>query len=112
MEFESKQMCGMVDFEEGLIFSCDLRNALGAENEQRLLEHASQQVADAMQDPDKVRLMECIGVYLWKVRPDGWTAPTEGECAALKQKLGAAADAEEAAAVPATPPNEVGIAGF
>lgn len=31
MELENKQMCGMVDFDEGLIFSCDLRNAVSGE---------------------------------------------------------------------------------
>ena len=45
-------------------------------------------MAVALQDPNKVRLMECIGVNPWKAKPAGWTAPTEQECAALEKRLG------------------------
>lgn len=68
------------------------------------LKHARQEIANAMQDPSKVRLMECIGVNPWKVKPAGWTPPTKEECAALEEKLGAAADARKAAAAPGSPP--------
>jgi hypothetical protein len=99
-QFDAEHMCGMVSFTYGYIFSCDLRNG-------SVVEHAEQQVADALQDPSKVRFMECIGVNPWKVKPAGWTPPTEQECAALKQKLGAAADAKETAVIPEAPSNEV-----
>lgn len=51
------------------------------------LENARQQISKAMQDSDKVRLMECIGVNPWKVKPDGWIAPTKNECTLLQQKM-------------------------
>lgn len=101
-QFDAEDMCGMVSFTDGYIFSCDLRNGSGEE----VVEHAERQVADALQDPSKVRLMECIGVNPWQVKPAGWTPPTEQECAALKQKLDAAADTKEPA-VKDTPSNEV-----
>ncbi len=56
---------------------------------------AEQQIAEAMKDPDKTRLMECTGVNPWKVKPTGWTAPTDAECEALKQKFGDVADVKE-----------------
>lgn len=56
---------------------------------------AKKQMEAAMQDPRKVRLMECIGVNPWKVKPVGWAPPSEEECDRLKQVLGAEADARE-----------------
>lgn len=67
------------------------------------LEKAKQQIAEAMQDPDKVRLMECIGVNPWKVKPNGWTPPTKRECAALEQKLGDKAGPKETLAATSNP---------
>jgi hypothetical protein len=59
------------------------------------LERAKKQLESAMQDPRKVRLMECVGVNPWKVKPDGWTPPTKEECDQLKRVLGSEADARE-----------------
>ena len=59
------------------------------------VERAAKQVEAAMQDPRKVRLMECMGVNPCKEKPAGWTSPTEEECNQLKQVLGAEADARE-----------------
>ena len=59
------------------------------------IERAAKQVEATMQDPRKVRLMECIGVNPWKEKPAGWTPPTEEECNQLKRVLGAEADARE-----------------
>lgn len=75
-------------------------------NNSSSLEHAEQQVAHAMQDPSKMRLMECMGVNPWKVKAVGWTPPTKQECAALKAKLGTAADTKAEASVPETPSGE------
>ncbi|WP_128106534.1 hypothetical protein [Azoarcus sp. DN11] len=73
-------------------------NPTGSASTQRAeptVERAAKQVEAAMQDPRKVRLMECMGVNPWKEKPAGWTPPTEGECNQLKQVLGAEADARE-----------------
>lgn len=59
-------------------------------------EKASKQIETAMQDPRKVRLMECLAVDTWEVKPNGWTPPTDDECNQLKQVLGSEADAREA----------------
>ena len=40
------------------------------------------QLAAAMNDPRKMRLMECMGAG-YEVAPAGWRPPTEAECAAL-----------------------------
>ena len=92
-EWDREDTCGMVAFADGYVFSCDLRNASGEE----VVKRGEDEIADAMQNPSKVRLMECIGVNPWKVKPAGWTPPTDEECAALRQKLGVAADAKAAA---------------
>ncbi|HEY3987971.1 MAG TPA: hypothetical protein VGM02_01650 [Acidobacteriaceae bacterium] len=108
-ESDAAKTCDMVSFTNGYIFSCDLRNA----SDEERLEHAEQQIAQVMQDPSKVRLLECMGVNPWKEKPAGWTPPTDQECAALKAKLGAAADAKEGTAVeegtaaPETPSDEL-----
>lgn len=57
------------------------------EDSQPRIEQAIKQVDTAMQDPRKVRLMECIGVDPWKVKPAGWKPPTEEECSQLNQAL-------------------------
>lgn len=59
------------------------------------IKQAAKQVEAAMQDPRKVRLMECMGVNPWQKKPTGWTPPTEEECNQLKQTLGTEADARE-----------------
>jgi hypothetical protein len=106
IEFQSEKLCSMVTFTDGYVFSCDLRNSSGADSNNEVLNHAKQEVANAMQDPSKVRLMECIGVNPWEVKPAGWTPPTKEECTALEQKLGVAADGRTATAPPATPSEE------
>ena len=53
-----------------------------------LLNKAANKIGESMKDPRKVRMMECMGVDVWKEKPDGWTAPTAEECAALKAELG------------------------
>lgn len=58
-------------------------------------ERAQREIGTAMQDPRKVRLMECIGVNPWKVKPDGWISPTVEECDQLKQVLSAESDAQK-----------------
>lgn len=70
-------------------------SATSIENTEPNIERALKQVDTAMQDPRKVRLMECIGVNPWKVKPARWVPPTEEECNQLKQVLGAEADARE-----------------
>lgn len=99
-KFQSENLCGMVTFTDGYVFSCDLKNS---PDDNGGLKHARQQIANAMQDPSKTRLMECIGVNPWQVKPAGWTPPTKEECAALEQKLGAAADAKTATPLPDAP---------
>ncbi|MEZ2346874.1 hypothetical protein [Terriglobus sp. RCC_193] len=93
VDFENQKLCGMVNFARGYIFSCDLRNASEDETKMKQLQDAEKQVSTALQDPDKVRLMECIGVNPWKEKPSGWTSPTVEECSALQEKLGATPDA-------------------
>jgi len=44
--------------------------------------------AKAMEDPDKRRLMECIGVEVYKTKPYGWTPPSTQECDQLNAKFG------------------------
>lgn len=66
-----------------------------AEQAARILERGARKLEVALQDPRKARLMECIGVNPWEVRPADWTPPTEVECDQLKQVLGAEADARE-----------------
>jgi hypothetical protein len=105
-EWENGKLCGMVNFTEGYIFSCDLRNATKEEGGLAALQRSEQGFSKALQDPSKVRLMECIGVNPWKEKPTGWTPPTEDECAALEQKLGITADARKAATVPNAPAEE------
>lgn len=61
-EWEEEKACGMVSFTDGYIFSCDLSNSVGANSKEQVLEHAKEEIANAMQNPAKVRLMECIGV--------------------------------------------------
>lgn len=43
------------------------------------------------------------------MKPAGWTPPTEEECAALEQKLGAAADARKATGTPDAPSEEIAL---
>jgi hypothetical protein len=64
------------------------------------LEDAEQNLANVMQDPSKVRMIECIGVNPWQVKPAGWTPPTKEECIAL----GVPTDAITVTAEPETPP--------
>jgi len=106
-EWETEKLCGMASFTEGYISSCDLRNATKEEDDLAAQQRSEQGPSKALQDPSKVRLMECIGVNPWKEKPTGWTPPTKEECAALEQKLGATDDAREAAAVPDAPSEEV-----
>lgn len=42
---------------------------------------------DAMKNPEKRRLAECLGVDIYKIKPDGWTPPTKEECDFLNKKL-------------------------
>lgn len=60
------------------------------------IEESLKNLSKAMEDPDKVRLMECMGVQVYKEVPDGWVPPTDGECDSLKEKLGAVGGAREA----------------
>lgn len=55
------------------------------------IENAKKQLAEAMKDPRKVRLMECMGINPWQVKPTGWTSPTDTECNQLKKVLDAEA---------------------
>jgi hypothetical protein len=108
-EWGAEKSCGMVSFSDGYIFSCDLRNSPGANGNKEIVEHAKQEISAAMQDPSKVRLMECVGVNTWEVKPAGWVPPTKEECALLQQKLGAAADARKATAAPENPSQELAL---
>lgn len=83
IEWESENVCGMARFTEGYIFSCDLRNATKEEGDTAALQRSEQGLSKALQDPSKVRLLECMGVNPWNVKPVGWTPPTKEECAAL-----------------------------
>mgnify|MGYP003597689415 FL=1 len=56
------------------------------------VEQATKQIETAMQDPRKVRLMECMGINPWKEKPAMWSPPTEDECNQLTLVLGAEAD--------------------
>lgn len=51
--------------------------------------HSMENSSAAMQDPRKVRLMECMGDKIYKdgSYPAGWTPPTEPECATLEAAL-------------------------
>jgi hypothetical protein len=80
-------------------------------NEQ--LEHAKNQVSEAMKDPRKVRLMECMGINPWEVKPAGWVPPTKEECTQIQQVLSAEANAREQSSTSnptAKSPNNIGNA--
>ena len=74
------------------------------------LARGARQIEAAMQDPDKMRLMECIGINPWKEKPTGWTPPTTGECNAVKRKLDSAAEAKlSSSSKTISPPNDVSL---
>lgn len=52
-----------------------------------LVEKSIRNVRESLKDPDKRRMMECIGVQVYQTPPDGWTPPTEEECQSLKERL-------------------------
>jgi hypothetical protein len=107
IDIDAKQLCGMVNFVGGYIFSCDLRNATKEEVDSAAERRAELEVSAAKQNPAEVRLMECIGVNPWQIKPKDWVPPTEEECVALKQKLGMAADPSQITANPNKPPEDV-----
>ena len=82
--WNNDKMCGMAVFTAGYIFTCDLKNS---SNSQAVVDDAEKATDTALRDPNKVRLMECIGVNPWKVKPAGWTPPSEEECALIKNEL-------------------------
>lgn len=49
------------------------------------LSHAEKQVSDAASDPDKAKLMQCMGVSTEEGSP---APPSEEECKAVAQRLG------------------------
>jgi hypothetical protein len=52
------------------------------------IEKAQSELSTALNDPNKRRLMECIGVKVWAHPPAGWTAPTQKECYQLERMMG------------------------
>ena len=58
------------------------------------IEHAEEQMSKVMQDPEKLRYMECMGINPWKQKPAGWTAPTAEECSSIEQDLDAKSQAQ------------------
>lgn len=52
------------------------------------LQHAKNQIEEAMKDPRKVRYLECQGINPWESKPNGWSPPSKKECAELDKVLG------------------------
>lgn len=71
-----------------IVFLAATSTVAFAESDAEIIRRAEVAVQNALKDPKKVRLIECLGVNPYAVRPSNWKAPTEEECDELQRSMG------------------------
>ncbi|PSV22785.1 hypothetical protein C0W44_05480 [Photobacterium leiognathi subsp. mandapamensis] len=76
-------LLGLISFS---FYKCNSLNEASKETNVQL-DNALKDIDNVLKDPRKRRLLECKGIDPYKIKPEGWTAPTKQECDVIEKQL-------------------------